>query len=154
MILKAKYDQQEDRMRLSMHSSKEMPYYFWMTRCQVVNLIHELMKLSKTGIKEENFPRPVSKIQGIIDVSLIASAATVRSFRLSKVIKGVRLMFITDTESVAITLQDDGLSQFRQMLSQQAERSGWDVDAALVRLNAEKQAQTLIRKISSSSDQF
>lgn len=146
MGLQAKYDPQTDRMRLTLHPAASAPRAFWVTRRQWLGLLQAVTVLPQSGSAEAP-PLPRTK-KALTAEALIPAPIPVEAIRLRQLAEGVKLVFVAGAKGMAISLQDPGLQQLKQMLLQQAERAGWDVAAALARLNAQGLARAAMRKAS------
>lgn len=146
MGLQSKYDLQTDRMRLTLQLANGALRAFWVTRRQWLGLLHAVTVLPQSASAEAP-PLPRTK-KALTAKALIPAPIPVEAIRLRQLAEGVKLVFAAADKGVAISLQEPGLQQLQQMLLQQAERAGWDVSAALARLNAQGLARAAMRKAS------
>ncbi len=148
MNLQAKYNPQQDRIRLTLQPANGEPRAFWVTRRQWLSL------LPAVAGSEEAKVLPRAKKPLPAAATPLLEAMPLLAIRLRRLAEGVmRIEFVADTESMAITLHGDGLAQLKQMLLQQAERADWDAAAALARFNAQGMARAAMRKASRGPDQ-
>jgi len=70
----------------------------------------------------------------------------VREIRLRRTPAGARLAFVAGPEGATLALPPAGVRRLILMLQQQADRAGWDPQAALARLNARDLAGATVSK--------
>lgn len=160
MALQAKYDPQEDRMRLTLHADEGKRHVFWVTRRDWLGLLHTLTDDDAMGA-----PPATGSAAGGTAGSTIATGAgralrrapagdndvqpiPLQGIRLRRLADGVKLVFVTPGQGVGIKLPATGVAQLQAVLQQQAERAGWDTAAALARLNAHRLTRAAMKKAS------
>lgn len=137
MSLKVRYDLISDRMRLLVQAPEATPYAFWVTRPQWMVLMRRLQTLSQhhpkwTEPQALTPPRRPRKDQQPETVE----AVPLDDFRVRPEGDGFQLLLVTGQKALAIPFRAAGLQRLLDMLAQQAERAGWDPQAALERLQA------------------
>jgi len=148
MALRAKYDPKQDRMLLTLHPAEGEPHAFWVTRRQWLGLLHAMTDLPALAAEPDAPPRPPSR-QRRLSANVNETPPEpipVRGIRLRRLTDGVKLIFVTGVQGVGVDFSTAGVAQLRAMLQQQAERAGWDVGAALARLNAATVANAAMKK--------
>ena len=145
MGLHAKYDPRQDRMLVTLNAGGDKAESMWLTRRQWLSLLQQ-MEVQKLAAADADAPAekppktPPAPLPGRPD------APCVDGVRLRKDGDGARLQFLLGDKTYGLQLPTAGLSQFRRLLEQQAERAGWDSRAGLERLDAALAAQAAMRK--------
>ncbi len=138
MSLHAKYDLHADRMLLTVQPPEGAPVAIWVTRKQWLNLMHALPKVVPAsgdegdGTLAVHAPRPRPRRTP----SGVAEPVELSALRLIALQAGARLIFVLGEQAVSMDFSPEGVAQLQSLLSQQAERAGWDAAAALERLEA------------------
>jgi len=144
--LQAQYDAREDRMRLTLHPAAAEPRSFWVTRRQWLELLHALAALplpdAVEPASESSVPVGARKARALE----VPPATPVREIRLRRTPAGARLAFVAGPEGATLALPPAGVRRLILMLQQQADRAGWDPQAALARLNARDLAGATVSK--------
>lgn len=135
MSLHAQYDPQADRMMLTVQPPEGAPVAIWVTRRQWLNLMRALPQFAPTGaggagLAQPRGPRPRRAAAAVAEPVLLSAV------RLAAQPAGVRVIFVIGAQAVRVDFSEEGAAQLQSMLSQQAERAGWDATAALERLEA------------------
>jgi hypothetical protein len=140
MSLQAKYDPREDRMRLTLQSAEgTAARTFWVTRRQWLGLLQALVNLppAARGDETESPPSSEPSRPRLLSSALENAPVPIKAIRLRRLKHGIKLVLVMDGEQgVFIDVPLAGLTQLLAMLRQQAERAGWDVEAALDRLSS------------------
>lgn len=144
--LRAQYDAREDRMRLTLHPVDAEPRSFWVTRRQWLELLHALAALPLPGAVEPASESSVPAGGRKAPALAVPPATPVQDIRLRKTPAGVRLAFVAEPEGATLALQPEGVRRLILMLQQQADRAGWDPQAALARLDARDLAGATMSK--------
>jgi len=142
MGIKARYDGKQDRMLLIIEPKEGDRRVLWMTRRQWVGLYGGLgpLKPEKPEAKQ-----PPPKPQPLPE-SLTAGAELLDTVKLRRKDDVVQIGFIANDKPVGMQVKGDSLEQLKRLLQQQAERAGWDPQAAVVRLRAAAQANAVVKK--------
>lgn len=140
MSIRARYDPQEDRMRLEIHPEGGGASAFWLTRRQWMNLIRAV---GATEFTPRQVPLQPPGGQGDGEET---PPQRVRTLRLKREEGGVRVVFQLEASRAGVLLPEQGLPEIGEMFFRQAERAGWDPAAALERLQAGEMAQETLRK--------
>lgn len=154
MALQAKYDPQEDRMRLALHADAGKLHVFWATRRDWLGLLHALNDAggSAPGAPPAAGGAMASGVDRAMNRAPTAgddvAPIPLQGIRLRRLADGVKLVFVTREQGVGIKLPATGVAQLQAMLQQQAERAGWDAAAALARLNAHSLTRAAMKKAS------
>ncbi len=125
-------------MLLTVQPSDVLPMAIWVTRKQWLNLMHALQKLApavgegagEAGAARPPGPRPRRPPTGVAQPVLLST------LRLVAQPAGARLIFVIGEQAVSMDFTAEGVAQLQSLLSQQAERAGWDAGPALERLDA------------------
>lgn len=144
MPIKARYDPKEDRMLLIMEPAEGEKRVFWVTRRQWLGLYNGLGPLKPE--KEEVKPPP-QKPQPLPE-SLTSVAKSLDGIKMNKKEDGFQVAFVAEGKPMGLQLKGDSLEQMKRMLDQQADRAGWDVQAALERMKAAMAANAAVKKAS------
>ena len=142
MPIKARYDAKEDRMLLIMEPQEGDKRVFWVTRRQWLGLYNGLgpLKPEKGEVKP-----PPQKPQPIPE-ALTSVARPIEAIKMNKKDEGFQVAFVAEGKPIGLQLQGDSLEQMKRMLDQQADRAGWDVQAALERMKAAQAANAVVKK--------
>lgn len=144
--LRAQYDAREDRMRLTLHPADGEPRSFWVSRRQWFELLHALTALPLPDAGEPASRSLVPAGGRKAPSPEVPPPMTLQDIRLRKSPAGVRLAFVAEPEGATLALQPDGIRRLILMLQQQADRAGWDPQAALARLHARDLAGATVSK--------
>lgn len=140
-------------MQLTLRAGEGEEYAFWATRRQWLGLLRALVSIHP-------------EITAVAEGSAVTTAKTpFRLHRLSAeekaegepfLLKAIRLqrrkgairlaLLLSDEQGLFVDLHQEGIPKLQAMLRQQAERAGWDVEAALVRLSSAQLAKAAVRK--------
>lgn len=138
-----KYDPQEDRIRLSLQIASGSECAYWVTRRQWLALIHNLGSHTAAKSIQKNKAKQLEggEIPSAGDEPRIAksspdgsSVSPLKAIKLRQTPHCLKLILLATEGHVTVDLPYETLTQFKEMLSQQAEAGGWDCDAALQRL--------------------
>ncbi len=147
MSLHARYDLKEDRMLLTVQPHPSAPVAIWVTRRQWLNLMHALPKfapaLAGGSAAADAAPPPHSRRKRA--PAGAAEPVLLSALRLAAQPAGVRLIFVIGEQAVSMDFTAEGVAQLQAMLTQQAERAGWDAVAALERLDAASLADAVMK---------
>jgi hypothetical protein len=145
MGIKARYDFKEDRMLLILEpkDAKEAERrVYWLTRRQWVGLYAGLgpVKPEKPEAKQPPVkPQPLPE-------SLTAGAQLLDGVKLRRKDDTVQIGFVSGEKTSGMQVSGESLEQLKRMMQQQADRAGWDPNAAVVRLRAAAQANAAVKK--------
>jgi hypothetical protein len=147
MALQARYDPQQDRMRLILRPAEGPLRAFWVTRRQWLGLLHAL-SAGQPAAAEQAAPALPPKPRQLANSpeSLAPEPVPLQTIRLRRMAEGMKLMLVIDKNVVTLDIPAAGIVQVQAMLRQQAERAGWDTDAALARLSAAREANTAVER--------
>jgi hypothetical protein len=142
MGIKARYDAKEDRMLLIFEPRDGERRSFWVTRRQWLGLYNGLgpLKPEKPQAKQ-----PPAKPQALPE-SLTKGAVAAESVKLRRKDEGFQIAFEAGGKPLGMQVKGEALEQLKQMLDQQAERAGWDAQAAFQRLRAAAAANAAMKK--------
>lgn len=146
MNLRARYDQQEDRMRLTLHPVTGESHSFWVTRRQWIGLLNTLTKLPiETERPKQSVPAPQQKYTQAHES--IAEPLPLDGIRVRRIDNnGIKLIFVTGMRGVFVKIPSAGIESLQRMLEQQADRADWDVSSALTRLHAADLTKVAMKK--------
>lgn len=121
---------------------------FWITRRLWLGVYRRLSRLAP-AVEEAAAKVPAPPKQpSPIPTEEAKDAVLLHSVQIAKEGEGVRLVFSTDHDKLAINLNKSGFGQFRRMLDMQADRAGWDSPAAIERLDAQAAASAALQRAS------
>jgi hypothetical protein len=144
MAIKARYDAKEDRMLLIFEPKDEggERRAFWVTRRQWLGLYSGLgpLKPEKPRAKQ-----PPAKPQ-VLPEALTKGAVALESLKLRRKDDAFQIAFEAEGKPMGMQVKGDTLEQLKQMLDQQAERAGWDSQAAFLRMKAAAAANAAVKK--------
>ena len=147
MGLQAKYDPGEDRMSMIVQAGDGAVLSFWVTRRQWLGLLRGLSSL----------PPVVQAVEPQATPQVAAAPRRPRLREASPVLlTGIRLrqqgsrmnlvLVVKEKQAVTIDLSPASISGLVNLLRQQAERAGWDAEAAMPRLASAQLAASSARK--------
>lgn len=145
MGIKARYDGREDRMLLVFEADDGSRRALWVTRRQWLNLLSVLGPPKPEEEEVTAAKAPAARAQPLPD-SITSGAQQLDSIRFSRKDEAVQLGFVVGDQPIGLALHGDSLERMKQMVQQQAERAGWDPEAAIVRMRAGAAASTAMRK--------
>lgn len=151
MSLKARYEPDVDRMRLVLQPPEGDPKAFWAMRKQWLSLLYRLRLAAQQLNVELASPEPVKPPRGRPPKDPATDALEAQlldGFRLRTEGDTLRLMLVADKKAQGFSIKAPGLRRLEEMVWSQAERAGWDPQAALQRLQAEATTRTALRKVS------
>lgn len=140
MALRARYDPQADRMRLTLQPAEGPARSFWLTRRQWLGWLHALLASplpqpaadASAVAQETNAPKPRPRRQDDE-----GQPEVLKAIRLRRAGDRLQVAFVAEGgQAVTLSMAPEGVRQMRELLEQQAERAGWDAAAAMARLNA------------------
>lgn len=138
-------------MRLLLHPPEQAPRVYWVTRQQWLALLLRVRNVAqKIGLslnppKTPDAPRArVARDPALAELTPLKLAA----IRCNPAADGAQLLLVLDGKAQSVQLNAAGLKQFEQMLQLQAERAGWDPQAALQRLQAAALAKAAMGRAS------
>ncbi|HEY8049838.1 MAG TPA: hypothetical protein VIE63_11740 [Ramlibacter sp.] len=142
MALKARYDAKEDRMLLIFEPKEGERRSFWVTRRQWLGLYNGLgpLKPEKPQAKQ-----PPAKLQ-VLPEALTKDAVTLQSLKLRRKDDAFAISFEAGGQPMGMQVKGEALEQLKQMLDQQADRAGWDAQAAFQRIKAAAAANAAVKK--------
>jgi len=147
MAIKARYDAKEDRMLLIFEPKEGAEgerRAFWVTRRQWLGLYTGLGPLKPEKPKQK---QPPTKPQALPE-ALTKGAVPCEAVKLRRKEDTFQIAFEADNKPTGLQVKGEALEQFKQMLDQQAERAGWDPQAAAVRIRAAAAANAAVKKAS------
>jgi len=153
MTLKARYDPKEDRMRLELHPAADPIQVFWVTRAQWLALLQRLRAVTRQMGVESQAAQAVEQLRRRPPRDPMVDAlppARLDGIRLRAQGDGVGLILIAGDKTCAVELKASGLRQLEEMIAVQAERAGWDPQAALERLQAGAMASAAMQRAAGS----
>ncbi len=147
MALHSKYDPQQDRMRLILRPAQGPLRAFWITRRQWLGLLHALSGAAPAAAAPPGKAPPLAPPKPAVSPdSLAVAAVPLQGMRLRRMAGGVRLLLVADGDTVSLDLPAAAIVEVQSMLRQQAERAGWDTEAALARLGAASVASAALKR--------
>jgi hypothetical protein len=148
MAIKSIYDIEADRMKLVFDAQENAPQVLTLTRRQWLGLLRRLrvvaqqMKLELAAPEPLKAPRARPKRNPDIDA---LAPVMVDAVHLRAEGDGVRLQFAVGASGRALLLKAPGVKQLAEMVATQAERAGWDPQAAMQRLQAMAMANAAMK---------
>ena len=161
MDLRARYDPNEDRMLLELCSAAEVLHAFGWTRRQWLALLNRvrgvLLKMGESaqapsGPMAPTDRRRASQVAGAAAQAPVVEPLRLDDFRLRTISSGLRLTLVAHGLGTAVDLQAAGLQQLDDLLTSQAERAGWDPEAAMGRLKAAAMARAAVVRAGARPD--
>lgn len=159
MALQARYEPREDRMRLTLQPAQGEPRVFWVTRRQWLDWLRSLLLAAEAAgaaatPEQAGAEPPKPSRPRLADADI--EPQSLSAIRVRRAGESVQMAFVVHGEgapaqAVKLTVPPDGMLRLRDLLLQQAERAGWDVGAALARLDASALAGAAVRKASRSA---
>ncbi len=148
MSVQAKYDPQSDRLRLTLWPGAGSVMAFWVTRRQLLGWLHAMTEISLESdegmeVAQANAEPPSRRRRLQTD---IPTPLVVQAIRLRRLASSLKVVFVAGEGTIGVDFPISGLRQLEAMLRNQAERAGWDVAAALDRLDAAKLAAAAMKK--------
>jgi hypothetical protein len=147
MAIKLKYDQDADRMRLSIDQPDSSACIFWLRRNQCLSLLARLSDVAKAmdvSPQESELlklpPVRLPKNHTILDVEpLMLKVVRVRVDGEQAVIQ-----LHSEDKRLGVALNGTAVRRLQEMIATQAERAGWDPEVGIKRLRAMAQARKAI----------
>jgi len=136
-------------MRLTLQREAGSALAFWVTRRQWLGLLRALgdMPPAVVGDEPEQPPAAAQSRPKPAAGGADEAAVPLKAIRLRRYKGGVKLVLVmNDDQGVFIDVPTTGVAQLLGMLRQQAERAGWDVEAALARLSSAQLASAAVKK--------
>ena len=154
MAIKSRYDVAADRMRLELQAAEGASQAYWFSRRQWLALlwrlravVQELGLLPTAPVPAKGLrPRPPQPIE-----AGAAEPVMVDGIRLKVEGEGAQLILVIGKQGRGIKLPAAGVKKFEEMVLMQAERAGWDPQAALQRLKATMVARSAMNRASRNS---
>ena len=150
MGINAKYNSQEDRMKLNLSLKENKKYSFWMTRSQWLNLIfllQPLLKKTKKKTFKDEGVEPKRKLRNATN-EYEPNTQLVKAIKYRVLDEGIAIAIESiNKEVVSIQLKNQDIEAFNTMLLDTAEKVGWEPFQALKRLKMNQNAKQAIKSI-------
>lgn len=140
-------------MRLVLHPGDDVPTAYWVTRRLWLLLLRRLQVASEQSGLVVTISGPVKPPprRPRRDVAVDAiDPQKLEGIRLRAEGDGARLMLVVGEMATGIHLNAPGLQQLEEMVALQAERAGWDPQAAMQRLRANALANAAMSRAGST----
>jgi hypothetical protein len=145
MAIKARYDAKEDRMLLIFEPKEGTEgerRALWVTRRQWLGLYTGLGPLKPEKPQQR---QPPVKPQALPE-SLTKGAVQCDAVKLRRKDDAFQIAFEAENRPTGMQVKGEALEQLKQLLDQQAERAGWDPQAAATRIRAAVAANVAVKK--------
>jgi hypothetical protein len=145
MALKARYFPAQDRMRLVHEPAEGECAEFWVTRRLWLALLKRLRAAGgQLGIEPKLPPKAGPARQAALPAVGSSGPVLLDRVRLRIEGKGASLILLVGDRAHVVQLGVAGLAQLQEMVALQAERAGWDPEAAMQRLDADDLARAAV----------
>jgi hypothetical protein len=149
MGLRAKYDLDEDRMRLTLQWGEGAEQHFWVTRRLWLGLLFALNNLPPealtdlpTGSKTSD---ATSQKQAVKPVSV--EAMLLKNIQLRRIKTGTKLVFLTINQGgLSLDLSPKTIAELKTLLERHAASAAWDVEAFQARMSSAQMAKAAVQK--------